>query len=213
VTLTSLAIAVFAVSPYLMDSLESLAADEAGLASDYAGRATPVLVAFYVHICAGGVALLVGPMQFWAGLRRRRPGIHRTLGRVYLTAVWVGALAALVLAPVNTAGMVGFFGFGTLAVLWAWTAWRGYRSIRAGDVRSHQAWMIRSFALTYAAVMLRLWTGVLVGVQVPFASDVEAAFQNAYAAVPFLCWLPNVVVAEWLVRRRGLPTLRLSEAH
>ncbi|MEN0130767.1 MAG: DUF2306 domain-containing protein [Brevundimonas sp.] len=210
VVLTSLAIAVYAVSPYLMRSLESLAADDVGVASGYAGRPAPVLVAFYAHVCAGGVALLVGPTQFWAGLRRRRPRVHRTLGRVYLGAVAVAGVAALALAPFNTAGMVGFFGFGSLAVLWLYTGWRGYRSIRAGDVRSHQAWMIRSFALTYAAVMLRLWVGVLIAIQVPFTFDVDAAFDNAYAAVPFLCWLPNLVVAEWLVRRRGLPSLRLS---
>jgi hypothetical protein len=73
--------------------------------------------------------------------------------------------------------------------------------------------MIRNVALTYAAVMLRLWIGVLMGVQSPWITSeasADAAFANAYAAVPFLCWLPNLVVAEWLVRRRDLPTLRMT---
>ncbi|ROS27748.1 DUF2306 domain-containing protein [Cellulomonas sp. PhB150] len=214
VVLTSVAIATYAVSPYLVRSLEALASDDVGLAPGYAGRGAAILAAFYLHVVAGGTALLVGPFQFWAGLRRRRPAVHRALGRTYLGAVGVAGLAALVLAPVNTAGLVGFLGFGTLAVLWLLTAWRGYRSVRSGDVRAHQAWMIRSFALTYAAVTLRAWTGVLIAAQVPFVSgtfDPEAAFANAYAAVPFLCWLPNLVVAEWLVRRRGLPTVRIVE--
>ncbi|MET0452535.1 MAG: DUF2306 domain-containing protein, partial [Mycobacterium sp.] len=43
-----------------------------------------------------------------------------------------------------------------LSVLWIWTTYRGYRSAREGDVAAHQAWMIRSFALTYSAPMLRL---------------------------------------------------------
>jgi hypothetical protein len=50
-------------------------------------------------------------------------------------------------------------------------------------------------------------------VQTPFAdmdADFEAVFANAYHAVPFLCWLPNAVVAEWLIRRRGLPSYRLQ---
>lgn len=214
VTLTSVAIATYAVSPYLVQSLEALAADDVGLASGYAGRSAAILAAFYVHVVAGGIALLVGPFQFWAGLRRRRPAVHRALGRVYLGAVGIAGLGALALAPFNTAGLVGFFGFGTLAVVWLLTAWRGYRAIRSGDVRAHQAWMIRNFALTYAAVMLRAWTGVLIAAQVPFVSgafDAQAAFANAYAAVPFLCWLPNLVVAERLVRRRGLPTMRIVE--
>ena len=53
------------------------------------------------------------------------------------------------MAPYNTAGMIGFLGFGTLGVLWVWTGWRAYRAIRTGDVRSHQAWMIRNFSLTF----------------------------------------------------------------
>jgi len=109
--------------------------------------------------------------------------------------------------------MVGFFGFAALDVLWAYTALRGYRAIRGGDLAGHQAWMIRNYAFTYAAPILRIWLGVLIVVQLPFAevgADFDALFTNAYQVVPFRCWLPNVVVAEWLIRRRGLPSYRLS---
>ena len=74
--------------------------------------------------------------------------------------------------------------------------------------------MMRNFALTYAAVMLRIWLPLLILAQVPFAGpagfDGDAAFANAYAVVPFLAWLPNLVVAEWLIRRRGLPSYGLA---
>src|SRR4051812_21181396 len=212
ILLSSLAIAAYAVTPYVTTPLHELAGDDVGLAAAYDGQPAWVHAVFYTHIAAGGTALVLAPLQFWAGLRNRARAVHRSLGRIYLTAVLVAGVAALALAPVNSAGMVGFFGFGALAVLWLWTGWRGYRAIRAGDVPSHQAWMIRTMALTYAAVTLRLWLGVLMGVQAPFittGAEADAAFQNAYAAVPFLAWLPNLVLAEWLVRRRNLPTLRL----
>ena len=128
--------------------------------------------------------------------------------------MWVGGVASLVMAPFNTAGMVGFLGFGTLGVLWVWTGWRAYRAIRSGDVRSHQAWMIRNFSLTFGAVMLRIWTGTLVAAQAFAAGDAfdfDAAFENAYNAVTFLAWVPNLVIAEWMVRRRGLPGLRIVD--
>jgi hypothetical protein len=73
--------------------------------------------------------------------------------------------------------------------------------------------MIRNYAFTYAAVTLRVWLGVLILVQVPFVdagTDFDALFANAYNAVPFLCWVPNMFVAEWLIRRRGLPSYRLE---
>ncbi|MEU4195507.1 hypothetical protein AB0E69_26640 [Kribbella sp. NPDC026611] len=40
--------------------------------------------------------------------------------------------------------------------------------------------------------------------------DPDQLMNNAYAAVPFLCWLPNIVVAELMIRRRNLPGLRFS---
>lgn len=213
VLLTSLAIAAFAVVPYLT---APLAESSGGLADWYEGRPWPVLVAFFTHVIGGGIALVLGPLQFWRGLRTRHPLAHRWVGRTYLVAVAAAALAGIALAPVNQAGLVGLFGFGALGVLWLVTGWQGYRAIRARDVASHRAWMMRNFALTYSAVMLRIWLPLLIFAQVPFAGpagfDADAAFANAYAVVPFLAWLPNLVVAEWLIRRRGLPSYRLTRA-
>jgi dolichyl-phosphate-mannose--protein O-mannosyl transferase len=129
-----------------------------------------------------------------------------------VVAVFVGGASALVMSFFSSAAFVGFFGFGTLAVLWVWTTYRGYRSARDRDFAEHQAWMIRSFALTYAAPTLRLWLIVLTVVQLPFGLDEAVVAANAYAPVAFLCWLPNIVIAEIIIRRRGLPSLiRTSE--
>ncbi|MGN8553883.1 UNVERIFIED_CONTAM: DUF2306 domain-containing protein [Microbacterium sp. SLM126] len=213
--LSSLAVVAFAVTPYFTQSLAELAASDTGLASGYEDRPLPLLIVFYTHVVFGGLALLLSPFQFWAGLRERYPRIHRTVGRIYLVAVAIGGVAAVALAPFNTAGFVGFFGFGALGVFWLYASWRGYRAIRAGERNIHRAWMMRSFALTYAAVTLRLWLGLLIAVQLPFAGsapDVDAMFRNAYAAVPFMCWLPNIVVAELIIRRAGLPTILAPRA-
>ena len=72
--------------------------------------------------------------------------------------------------------------------------------------------MIRNFAMTYAAVTLRIWLGVLVMVHLAVGLEGAQAFTNAYAAVPFLAWLPNIVIAEIMIARRGLPGLRWSGA-
>ncbi|MBO1752877.1 DUF2306 domain-containing protein [Actinotalea sp. BY-33] len=208
----ALGVAVFSLGLYGTASLDQLAEDGVGLGGAYAAAGPVFQGALYVHIVTASVALLLGPLQFVAALRRRALGLHRAVGRVYMFSVGLGGLSSLVLLPVNSAGFVGAFGFGALAVLWLLTGLRALRAVRSGDLAGHQAWMIRNYALTFAAVMLRLWLGVLIGVQVPFAgpeTDAEALFSNAYAAVPFLCWLPNLVVAEWLVRRRGLPSYAL----
>src|SRR5438552_3763738 len=65
--------------------------------------------------------------------------------------------------------------------------------IRSGNVQSHREWMTRSYALVFAAVTLRLYA--------PF---LEGAFgeYNGYAIVAWACWVPNLAVAEWLVRSK-----------
>lgn len=213
IAVTSLAIAGYFVGQYGQGSLSDLAGRHVGLAETYANRPWPITIAFYAHIVFSGLALAIGPFQFSTRLRRRYPAGHRWVGRAYLVSVALGGVAALVMSFVSSVGLLGFFGFGTLAVLWMWTGWKGYTAIRAGNVGLHRSWMMRNFALTYAAVMLRTWLGVLLIAQIPFitgADGFQNAFDNAYAVVPFWCWLPNLVVVEWLIRRRGLPSFRLT---
>ncbi len=209
VLLTALAIVAYAAVPYFTASLETLA-EAPGLAADYVGKPAFVLAALYLHIAGGATALALGALQFWRGLRTRAPRVHRWIGRIYLVGVAVGSLGGLVIAPTSTAGFVGFFGFSTLAVLWLATGWRAYRAIRRRDVASHQAWMIRNYALTYSAVTLRIWLPLMIFA--PLLVGQAPDFDNAYAAVPFVAWLPNLIVAEWLIRRRGLPSYRLTAA-
>lgn len=211
VLLSAVGIAAFAVIPYLTAPLIDLAREGVGVAGNYADRMPVIQSVLYVHILGGGLALVLGPLQFWRGLRTRIPKVHRWIGRAYLAAVVLGGLAGFILAPVNQAGWVGLFGFGALSVLWIVTGWRAYTAIRRGDVASHQAWMIRNYSLTYAAVTLRIWLPLLIMAPLLLGQPIDeaTAFPNAYAAVPFVAWLPNLVVAEWLIRRRGLPGYRL----
>ena len=211
VLLTALGVVAFSAAPYFTASLRELAGDGVGLSPTYAETSPFVQAALYVHIAGGAVALILGALQFWRGLRERLPRVHRWIGRVYLAGVAVGGVGGLIIAPSSPAGYVGFFGFAALGVLWLVTGWRAYRAIRRRDVPSHQAWMIRNYALTYAAVMLRVWLPLLLLAPLVLGQpwEFDSAFANAYAAVPFLCWLPNLVFAEWLIRRRGLPSYRL----
>lgn len=208
-TLLSLAIAGYFVGQYATGSLQTLGTHKTGLASNYAHRAIPVQAAFYTHIVMAGIALAVGPFQFVKAIRRRAPRVHRWIGRTYVASIMLGGVAAFVMSFFSEAGFVGFFGFGSLAVLWEWTTYRGYHAARERDFASHQAWMIRSFALTFAAPTLRLWLGTLIGVFMLGGGHGDP-FKAVYPAVPFLCWLPNIVVAELMINRRRLPGLRLS---
>lgn len=144
-----------------------------------------------LHILGGVVALAIGPFQFSTRLRVRFPQVHRWLGRIYLLAVLLGGLAGLYMATFAYAGFITSLGFSTLAVLWLTTGFMAYRTIRAGNTVAHRNWMIRNFALTFAAVTLRLEMGLL---QMAFGSEA------GYQMVAWLCWIPNLIVAEGIIR-------------
>jgi uncharacterized membrane protein len=204
--LSALATAVFAPLPYLTGSLATRA-PTSEIAANYVDRATWLQAVFYAHVVFGGAALLLSPFQFAARIRRRAPRAHRIIGRVTLASIGVAALAGLTIAPANHAGPVGVAGFGLLAALWGTFALAAFRAIRRGDVASHWRWVVRTFALTYAAVTLRLWLGVLIAGQAAvFGVADDVAFDRAYLVVPFLAWVPNLLLAEWLLRRRVPPT-------
>lgn len=213
VAIVAALIALSSLGMYSAGTLEELAESGVGLAGAYADAPAVIQAALYIHIVTASLALLVGPSQFIRSARRRWPRAHRVAGRVYLVSVATASIAALIMAPFNSAGIVGMFGFGVLAALWLYTGLRAYRAIRALDLANHEAWMIRNYALTFAAPTLRLWLFLLIMIQMVFTAgdpDFDAIFANAYAVVPFLCWIPNLVFAEWLVRRRGLPSYRIT---
>jgi Predicted membrane protein (DUF2306) len=191
--LTALAIAVFAPLQYVLNPLSELAANGGEIAVNYAPRPGWVRIAFYTHIVFGGLALLLSPVQLSSRVRARVPRLHRVNGRVVLVSIALAGTAGFLLSWFNTAGPIGTAGFGTLAVLWVIFAGLGLRAILRRDVAAHRRWMLRAFALTYAAVTLRLWLIALI----PLLGD----FASAYALVPFLCWVPNLVVVELLLRR------------
>lgn len=149
-----------------------------------------------LHIAGGIGALLAGPWQFSRRLRERALNLHRWLGRFYLLEVGLGSLAGLWMAVVSLEGLPTHFGFGILAVLWFFTGLQAYRKVRQGDIEAHRQWMIRNFALTLAAVTLRIELPLMLAV-------LHWPFHVSYIIVSWLCWVPNVLVAEWMVRREG----------
>jgi uncharacterized membrane protein len=196
--LSALAVVVLAALPYALVPLGELARNGSEVAAHYADRSSGLQLALLLHAGAGGLALLLSPLQFAARLRDRAPAVHRAFGRVVFGAIAVAGTAGLVLAAHSLAGPVGTAGFGLLAALWLGCAAAALRAIRRRDVPAHRRWVVRTFALTYSAVTLRLWLGVLVAAQVALAGvPGQVAFTRAYLLVPFLSWVPNLVVAEW----------------
>jgi hypothetical protein len=152
-------------------------------------------LAFYTHITFGGLALLTGWTQFSQRLRDKYLKTHRTMGTIYLLAVLFSSTAALYIDFFASGGIVCVTGFGTLAILWLGTAIMGYRTIRRLEIDQHQDWMTINYSLAFAAVTLRIYLPILqMGLHVPFIP--------AYRIVAWACWVPNLVLALLIIRKR-----------
>lgn len=152
----------------------------------------PVAIVF--HAVGASCAPLIGLLQLSTRLRRRWRGLHRWLGRFYLVVcVGLGGTAGLWLAFFAYGGAVARVGLGLIALMWFGTSSMAYLAIRAGDVRGHREWMWRSLAVALGGITLRVYLPVLVASGVPFLL--------AYRIVAWASWVPNVLMAEWLVRR------------
>lgn len=159
----------------------------------------------YTHAFASIVALTLGPFQFSTRLRQKNTNVHRWLGRTYLAVgVLVGGLSGLYMSQYAFGGSVAQLGFAALAVLWLYTGLRAYLAVRRGAIAEHRKWMVRNFSLTFAAVTLRLY------LPTSMAAGVELSL--AYPAIAWLCWVPNLALAEWLYNTAHNNTLNTDDA-
>lgn len=184
-----LAAALAAVNALLFMSIEAYG--HPGIKS----RFIATQIAGWMHALGGATAVLLGPWQFLSRVRIRWPRVHVWTGRVYLLAVLSGALGGLYFAPTSVGGNPGVIGFGVLAVLWLYTGAQAYISIRRRDTVAHRRWMIRNYALTFAAATLRIELGALQ------LSGLN--FDVAFPIVAWSSWVLNWIVAELWLRRRA----------
>lgn len=147
-----------------------------------------------VHMVCSPVALVAGALQVNRAIRTRHLVLHRWLGRLYVLAVLLAGSSGLALAFGSFGGPITHWGFGLMAVLWLTSTGLGWMAMRRGQRKAHRDWMLRSYALTLAAVTLRIY--------VPASQIAGLPFEDAYRVIAWLCWVPNLLVVEWLIRRR-----------
>ncbi len=151
---------------------------------------------FYGHILFGGLALLIGWIQFSKKLRNANLKRHRNIGKVYVISAIVSGICGTYIGFYATGGLISSIGFISLGLIWLYTTIKAYFAVRKGDLQLHQGLMIYSYAACFAAVTLRIW--------LPLLSLAFGDFIIAYRVVAWLCWVPNIIFAYFWVHRKGL---------
>ena len=151
-----------------------------------------------VHIVSSIVFLVLGALQFAPSLRRRR--WHRIAGRIVAPAGLLSATSALWMtlfyalpASNGPALMVMRLIFGTAMAAGIIVA---FVAIRRGEIRTHSAWMTRSYAIGLGAgtQVFTFLFGTLL-----FGEPGEAM----HAVLMGAGWVINLAVAEVVIRRRA----------
>jgi uncharacterized membrane protein len=159
----------------------------------YAARRFAILI----HIAAGGVALLTGPLQLWLGVSGRTTAVHRRLGYTYVASVAVGSSAAFYLAPRTSLGWGFGAGITGLAVAWVVTTTLAVAAIRRGVIEQHREWMIRSYVVTFAFVTFRAFWSVLDAAGI-------GTRQEQLAASSWFCWAVPLLITEAVLQGRKI---------
>lgn len=159
-------------------------------------------IAFFVHVYASLWVLIAGFTQFSESLRRRFPRLHRIVGYIYaFDILLITGPASLLMSFYANGGATSRIAFVLLAIGWLYFTAMAIIKVREGDFEAHREFMIRSFALTLSALTLRAWKWSI-------NNSFELQPMDVYRAVAWLGWVPNILIAEYLIRRRRKPQTR-----
>lgn len=165
---------------------------EAAIGQPLGERFAQYISVLQIHIFGSTLALFFGCWNFLEKLRDKYRSLHRWVGRIYLVGVVIGGTAGFYLGLTAFGGLPTQTGFVLLAMLWLSTGIMAYLRIRQGNFEAHREWMIRNYALTFAAVTLRLW--------LPAFLALGFTFVETYITVAWLSWIPNLLIAELIIK-------------
>jgi uncharacterized membrane protein len=149
---------------------------------------------FYTHIILGGIALLIGWLQFNKKLRLKNINLHRKIGKVYILSVLLSGITGFYIGYFATGGIIAKSGFMTMAAAWFFTTLFAFTTIKKGNVIKHQKLMIYSYAICFAAVTLRIY--------LPIFTPLLGGFLPAYKLIAWLCWVPNTIAAYFIIKHQ-----------
>lgn len=152
--------------------------------------------AFYVHLVAGPLSLVLGTVLVSDRFRSIAPASHRPLGRVQAAVVLLLLVpSGLWMARYAATGAVAAWGLGSLSVATAACIVLGVRAAVARRFADHERWMWRTYMLLCSAVVIRLIGGLATVAQF-----------DALWVYPLSCWI------SWLAPLAALEIVRQLNA-
>ena len=107
------------------------------------------------HITAGGGALVLGLVQFWRKLRNYSWKTHRIIGFLYLLAILVSSICAVILAFTTAYELNWAYAFALQIWVSVWISanFIAYYAAIKKKFKLHEEWMVRSYIVTLAFII------------------------------------------------------------
>jgi hypothetical protein len=162
------------------------------------------LPAYYSHVLISSLILLSGFFQL-STVGRKWPRVHRWLGYLYVMGIlFFAAPGGLVMSLFINRGPIVLSSFFIQGTLWFVFTAIAFNRIRQHDIDAHREWMWRSFALTSAAITLRIYIFIC-----SYYTDLSQP--TAYAILSWMSWVPNLLFVElWLRSNRKKNSITLQ---
>lgn len=156
------------------------------------------LFIFYVHVSTAIFTLFAGFTQFNDRILKSRPRIHRMIGKLYVIVVlFLAAPSGFFIGLFANGGFYSKISFVVLSILWFCFTLKAFLAIKKRQVNKHKDFMLRSFALAFSAITLRLWKVILVYLFHPAPMDV-------YQIIAWLGWIPNLLLIEYFIYKQKI---------
>jgi len=156
------------------------------------------------HGIAGACALLLAPLQFAEGLRRRHTALHRTTGTIYVIGVFILGPVGLYIQYLDEAqGAARSFTIETMiqsGSLMIATGIGLYFALKR-QFTYHRQWMIRSYAVALTFLEIRVILGVF-GLDQPLDWHIlETVVWSCVACSVLVGDIANQIYEGYLTRR------------
>lgn len=153
------------------------------------------ITSFFIHVFTSIFALIAGFTQFFK--RFLWTNVHRTMGMLYITVILLlSGPSGFIMGLLANGGPISILSFTLLLVMWWVFTFIAFRAIQKKDFERHSKFMYLSYALTLSALTLRLWKFVIVNY------IYEMPPMDLYRLVGWLGWVPNLLVAIFLISRK-----------
>ncbi len=153
----------------------------------------PYLFIFYIHVYSAIFSLLAGFTQFNTKLLKNNPVIHITIGKLYVFSVlFLAAPSGFFIGLYANGGFYSKVSFVTLSFLWFYFTLKGFLMVKSKKINLHKKFMLRSFALAFSAITLRLWKVILVYL-------FHLSPMDTYQIIAWLGWIPNILLIEYYI--------------